>query len=96
MKHLKTFEAKGAHIFTVVSFPEGEGVTAIYIDDVLFKYGDYYHDKTDEWILGFIEGVKWAGISLEERKYTCKDTELNDKICDLGGSPPNHLSEVIK
>jgi hypothetical protein len=94
MKHLKTFEAKGSHIFTVVRFPEGEGVTAIYIDDVLLKYGDYYHDKIDDWIKGFLEGVRWSGINLEERKYTCKDPELNDDVCD-GGIPPNSLFDVI-
>ena len=94
MKHLKTFESVGNHTFTIVHFPEGEGVHAIYIDGVLEKYGDYYHDKIQNWIEGFLSGSRWAGIEFEERKITCKDPELNEEICELGGIPPKHISGV--
>lgn len=51
MKYLKTFEAKGTHIITEVDFTGGgDGVHAIYIDGNLHKYGDYYHDKIEEWV----------------------------------------------
>ena len=96
MKHLKTFEAKGTHIFTVVKFESGESVTALYIDDNLFKYGDYYHNKIDNWINGFIDGVRWSGVNIEEREYYCDDPELNETICEYGGSPPKILSSFIK
>ena len=96
MKHLKTFESLGNHTFTIVNFPQGEGVHAIYIDGVLEKYGDYYHDKIQNWIQGFLDGTRWAGIEFEERKITCKDPELNEKICELGGIPPKHVSSISK
>ena len=28
--------------------------------NVIAEYGDYYHDKGDEKIEGFIDGVEWA------------------------------------
>jgi hypothetical protein len=39
--------------YTVVTFNYGEEVKAIYADGILVTYGDYYHDKIDEynWVL---------------------------------------------
>jgi hypothetical protein len=93
MKYLKLFEAKGEHTFTVVTFESGESVSAIYVDDVLLKYGDYYHDKINDWIKGFLEGVRWSGINLEESKFTCGDDKISEDVCD-GGIPPQSLSDV--
>lgn len=94
MKYLKTYESVGTHKFTIVHFPEGEGVHAIYVNGKLEKYGDYYHDKIQDWIKGFLDGARWAGINFEETKVTCNDPELNDGICDNGDSPPKYLSDI--
>lgn len=94
MKHLKTYESIGKHTFTIVHFPDGEGAHAIYVDDVLEKYGDYYHNKIEEYIEGFLDGAKWSGIIFERTEITCNDSELNYKICDLAESPPKYLSQI--
>lgn len=40
----------------VVDFSCGEdGVNAIYLDGEIVKYGDYYHDKINDWIAGYLE-----------------------------------------
>jgi hypothetical protein len=40
-------------------------VTALYIDGKLHTSGDYYHDKIDDWINGFIAGLEFAEVKFE-------------------------------
>jgi hypothetical protein len=94
MKHLKTFESKSSHEFTIVTFELGEYVKALYIDGVLEFYGDYYHNKITEKISAFIEGVKWAGVSVDVKKINCTDEEINEEVCDMGGIPPKNLEDI--
>lgn len=93
MKHLKLFES-GTHIVTVVRFTAGESVHGVYIDGNLHKYGDYYHDKIENWIEGFIDGLEWAGMSIEKREIECKDEKINDDVCELADCPPKYLSAI--
>lgn len=50
-------------VFTIAHLNwEGDGITALYQDDKLIMAGDYYHDKIDDRIEGFFEGLRFAGI----------------------------------
>jgi hypothetical protein len=47
-----------AQSFTVAHLGwEGDGITALYNGDALIMEGDYYHDKIDDRIEGFFEGL---------------------------------------
>ena len=63
MKYLKVFESQSLVIYKVDFKGGGDGVDALYINGMLHKYGDYYHDKIGEWIEGFLGGIKYAGIN---------------------------------
>ena len=79
--------------FTIVTFELGEYVKALYIDGVLEFYGDYYHNKISEKISAFIEGVERAGVSVNVRKISCIDEEINEEVCE-GGIPPKNLEDI--
>lgn len=80
---------------TVVKFdPDGDGVTALYIGDNLNTYGDYYHDKVDDWVEGFLEGVRycWTGVVVE-RYDVAVDCPVSREVCG-GDSPPLRLADL--
>lgn len=82
------------NIFTIVTFSSGEIVKALYINGTLEFCGDYYHDKIQDKIEGFIEGAKWAGTRIETAKIECTNREMNEKVCDGEISPPKNLQEI--
>jgi len=101
MKHLKLFENAGTEItVTTVRFESGEYVLGCYVDGELEFYGDYYHDKIQEKIEGFILGLKWLKenwaypLTVKEEKLTCTNSEINEDVCEMGGIPPKNLSEI--
>jgi hypothetical protein len=94
MKHLKAFESKSSHEFTIVTFELGEYVKALYIDGVLEFYGDHYHDQITKKISAFIEGVEWAGVNVDVKKINCTDNDINEEVCDMGGIPPKNLEDI--
>jgi len=95
MKHIKTFENTSTPIITKVDFTGGgDGVYAIYIDGSLHKYGDYYHDKIEDWIQGFIDGVKWSGVNIVFNSVKCSDSEMISDISEMANVPPKYLSDV--
>lgn len=61
----------------IVSFEGGEGVTALYVNKELYKYGDYYHDKISYIIDGIIEGLKLANVEHIVKRYECIDDSVN-------------------
>jgi len=83
---------------TVVDFSGGgDGITALYLDGKLHKYGDYYHDKIDENIDGFLDGVQYVlgednmsreNIQLDWKHPLVKDTWEN------GNPPPSKLKDI--
>lgn len=84
-------------IIETVVFESGEQVHAFYINGQLIKYGDHYHNKMEEWIQGFLDGVEHSlGYKVKEFKYKCTDEEMNDAMCDLGDSPPQFINNIIK
>jgi len=80
----------------IVKFnPEGDGVTAIYIYGVLFTYGDYYHDKIDDWVQGFIDGLEYAMASFNVVNWALPgDTKMSRDICELGATPPERFRQI--
>jgi hypothetical protein len=74
--------------------PEGDGVTAVYIDGDLHTYGDYYHDKIDDWVRGFIDGLRYASVRFTKRGWElCGDRPLAKAICEDADVPPGLFSE---
>ena len=94
MKYLKLFENTKLSKFTIVTFEHGEYVKSLYIDGKLHIYGDYYHNKIDELINGFIDGAKWAGTNIEVDKITCKNRKISEDVCENGGIPPKYIQEL--
>ncbi len=94
MKHIKIFESNSLTITTVDFTGGGDGVYALYIDGKLHKYGDYYHDKIEEWTIGFIDGIKFTGTTFTYNKVKCVNDDLIYKISDLADTPPTNLSEI--
>jgi len=96
MKHLKKYnENKSSYRLTIVDFTGGgDGVTALYVNGELEKYGDYYHDKIDEWIEGFEAGVKMTGAFVEVEKEECKDADMIEAISELADTPPQSIHDV--
>lgn len=97
MKHLrKYYENKSIdYRLTIVDFTGGgDGVTALYVNGDLQKYGDYYHDKIDNWIEGFEAGIKFTGAYLEVEKEECKDSEMIESISEMGNIPPQSIHDV--
>lgn len=74
--------------------PEGDGVTALYINDALWTYGDYYHDKIDDWIQGFLEGLDYATAEYNLHKWEISgDSQIGIDIYEGGSAPPGLLEE---
>lgn len=102
MKHLKLFESNNNEVkVSIVTFPGGDGeVKACYVDGQLEFYGDYYHDKIDEKVEGFILGLKYIkksyiyNLVVEVEKLDCSDHDMNERISELGDVPPKELNQV--
>ncbi len=74
----------------VVSFnPEGDGVTALYINGKYHSHGDYYHDKIDHWINGFIAGLTHAGVSVERMEDSIPG-DKSEAIWQDANEPPKN------
>lgn len=71
----------------VVSFnPEGDGVTAMYVDGRRYTYGDYYHNKIDDWIKGFVGALEYLATQMTV-EYDAIPGEKCKPILN-GGEPP--------
>ena len=104
MKHLKKLESvqgyptRGFPIeVTIVDFSMGsDGVTALYINSDLHKYGDEYHNDIGSWIRGFIDGLKWSGINVVEEIIRSKSEYWCQQTSEYGCPPPNQLEDIYK
>lgn len=85
--------------------PDGDGVDALYINDKLHMYGDYYHNKQFEFQTGFVDGIKYAVSSgwkaeIVEEKYYYRinfdddkyEKSIPYKVAYNGDSPPKKLN----
>jgi len=102
MKWVKSFEnidlGKGWPVEMVsVDFTGGDdGVYALYINDELHFYGDYYHDKIEIKIDSFVKGAKWAGKNIQYSKFSVEDRELIEDVSMYGNEPPKNLNSFYK
>lgn len=72
--------------------PEGDGVTAMYINGEQFTSGDYYHNKIDTWIQGFLEGLDYATAEYTlEKLYVTDETSSEVMKMDLMLDPPQRV-----
>jgi len=102
MNHIKLFENRSDVVkITKVDFTGGDdGVYACYIDGVLEFYGDYYHDKIEDIIKGFISGLKWFKknyvypLTIEVEFFQCQNRQMISDISVMGGDPPKNLKDV--
>jgi len=102
MKWVKSFEnidlGKGWPVEMVsVDFTGGDdGVYALYINDELHFYGDYYHDKIEIKIKSFVQGAKWSGKNIHFYEFAVQDRELIDEVSTHGNTPPKNLNSFYK
>lgn len=104
MNHLKLFESTSDVVkVTNVDFTGGgDGVHACYVDGILEFYGDYYHDKIQDTIRGFIRGLKWIKknyvypLTIEVEDYTCENAQMIEDISEMGNTPPKNLKDVYE
>lgn len=104
MKHLKLFENSSDVVkITKVDFTGGnDGVYACYIDGILEFYGDYYHDKIEDKIKGFILGLEWFKknyvypLKIEIEEFSCNNAQMIEDISEMGNTPPKNLKDVYE
>lgn len=101
MKYIKQFESvegrpiTGSPIeVTYVDFSMGgDGCKALYINGKLHKYGDDYHDKIDNYIGAFVDGLKWAGVNMVYKKVYSKSNYWYQETTNNGNPPPGYLED---
>lgn len=54
---------------------DGDGITGFYIDGKFMFSGDYYHDKIDDYIQGYIDGMIQAGMTVEVNRHSPRAVE---------------------
>lgn len=60
------------------------GVSLWYNDKLIKSYGDYYHEKGEEKMEGFLDGLMATGYELEVEEICVNDCfELNEKENNL-------------
>lgn len=80
---------------TTVDFTGGgDGVYALYVEGKRIRYGDYYHDKIQNWIDGFKESLKFSGAIVIEEEIKVQDEDLINEVSYCGGIPPENLNEI--
>ena len=55
----------------------GDGYTTLWVDNEGVLEGDHYHDKIDERIEGYLEGLKYCGRKVHFETMEIDVTELN-------------------
>ncbi len=104
MRHLKLFENTSDVVkVVIVDFTGGgDGVHACYVDGILELYGDYYHDKIEDTIKGFVLGLKWIKknyvypLTTEVERFTCGNEQMIEDISEMGNTPPKNLKDVYE
>jgi hypothetical protein len=73
----------------VVFFGDATGETsALYIDGELELQGDAYHDKIDQYINGYMDGLEYAGMNIDVKRHSLDLDEDFEEV-------PNTLDEAL-
>lgn len=78
----------------VVQFDWGELVTALYVNDVLHYYSDYYHSKPTVYIEAFISALEYNNIQYVCNTFRCLNSAMSENITNYGGSPPKFFNDI--
>lgn len=63
--------------FTILTVnPYGDGYTHLYLDNNLICQGDYYHNKIEDYIRGYIDGYKHTHDVAEAFEITKLEVEV--------------------
>ena len=54
---------------------DGDGMTGLYKNGILVTYGDYYHNKIDDWIEGYFSALRDNNI-----QHTVSDETYNEEL----------------
>ena len=83
--------------FTLVRInPDGDSVKALYIDGILYKSGDEYHNDITAYLDGFIEGCLFSKLDIEIEQLDCIDEELEKEIMEYSNEVPSSLDSIDK
>ena len=70
----------------------GDGTTILYVDGKLEMYGDYYHDKIDDKINGFAQGLEHMGEEISIEILNVEDHPIADE--GWVDDPPKTIEEL--
>lgn len=74
----------------------GDGYTALYVDNKLHTYGDYYHDKIGDWINGWVAATEeQIGEENVERKDWWLVSDDDPLVKMGGGGPPKDVTKLF-
>lgn len=77
---------------TEVTFnPGGDSIIALYVNDKLLCYGDYYHDKMSDYLRGFYNALSWTQTEYKLEYISIPEEECRDI---LDGDDPPPLEEI--
>lgn len=84
------------HVTTVhvIKFSWGDPVEAIYINDILVYYNDFYHGDPKEFINGISTFAATTSVNINLIYGDCTNTAMCENITNYGGSPPKTISEL--
>jgi hypothetical protein len=98
IKKFESFKIDEVLNITIVNIEEGESFAAVYINGDRYKDGDYYHNKISDTTDGFIEGLKYCGVKVEEERiYMQKVYKERGRISDYAENyySPSKLNEIF-
>ena len=72
-----------------------DGTNSLWRGEELIVQGDYYHDKINDYIDGFLDGLKWCDITydFEEIEAELHEDRQDDRV-DEGESLSNYLARM--
>lgn len=75
----------------------GDGMTALYLDGKKIKDGDYYHDKIEQFIEGYVFALKTMGIEHSFKKMIAvEENKIAWGVYEDGDSIPDELQNFDK
>jgi hypothetical protein len=78
-----------------ITFNEsGDPLYGLYVDGKYIIGGDYYHDKAEYKIEGFLAGLRYANVQFDYRECICIDDEINQSCADCADIPETLNFEI--
>jgi hypothetical protein len=75
--------------------PDGDGVTAIYVNNQLNFFGGEYHEKISVFVAGFLNGLALVDAGAIVCRYSLGDDHpLSKEVTEDGKIPPAYFTEL--